>query len=94
MIMNFEKIGQFIGTILLLGAGMGWYKVDNWTIQLTVIMALSGIFIIWAGSRLEDTLQTRRVRARYQKEEEIDDKLEEKDYDKDLYHFGKDDPED
>ena len=68
--MNFEKIGQFIGTVLLLGAGAGWYKVDNWTIQLTVILSLSGIFIIWAGSNLEDKLERRRVRAQYKKEDE------------------------
>ena len=68
--MNFEKIGQFIGAILLFGAGTAWYRVDSWAIDLTVIMALSGIFIFWAGSSLEEMLRTKRVRARYKKEEE------------------------
>ena len=68
--MNFEKIGQFLGTVLLLGALMGWYKVDNWTIQLTLILSLSGVFLIWAGSNLEDKLERRRVRAQYEKEDE------------------------
>ena len=68
--MNFEKIGQFLGTVLLLGAGMGWYKVDNWTIQFTVILASLGIFLIWAGSNLQDKLERRRVRAQYEKEDE------------------------
>ena len=67
--MNFEKIGQFLGTVLILGAGMGWYKVDNWTIQFTVIFVLSGIFFIWAGSNLQEKLERRRVRAQYEKED-------------------------
>ena len=64
--MNFEKIGQFLGTVLIFGAGVGWYKVDNWTIQFTVILASLGIFLIWTGDKLE----TRRVRAKYEKEDE------------------------
>ena len=68
--MNFEKIGQFLGTVLILGAGAGWYKVDNWTIQFTVIFVLSGIFFIWAGSNLQEKLERRRVRAQYEKEDE------------------------
>ena len=70
--MNFEKIGLFLGTVLILGAGMGWYKVDNWTIQFTVIFVLSGIFFIWAGSNLQEKLERRRVRAQYEKEDEED----------------------
>ena len=67
--MNFEKIGQFLGTVLLLGAGMGWYKVDNWSIQFTLILAFSGILLIWAGSNLEDRLERRRAKAQYEKED-------------------------
>ena len=70
--MNFEKIGQFLGTVLILGAGMGWYKVDNWTIQFTVVFVLSGIFFIWAGSNLQEKLERRRVRAQDEKEDEED----------------------
>ena len=68
--MNFEKIGQFLGTVLIFGAGVGWYKVDNWTIQFAVILASIGIFLIWAGSNLQDKLERRRVRAQYEKEDE------------------------
>ena len=68
--MNFEKIGQFLGTVLIFGAGVGWYKVDNWTIQFTLILASLGIFLIWAGSNLQDKLERRRVRAQYEKEDE------------------------
>lgn len=64
--MNFEKIGQFLGTVLIFGAGVGWYKVDNWSIQFTVILASLGIFLIWVGDKLE----RRRVRAQYEKEDE------------------------
>jgi hypothetical protein len=67
--MNFEKIGQFLGAVLLLGAVMGWYKVDNWSIQFTLILAFSGILLIWAGSNLEDRLERRRAKAQYEKED-------------------------
>ena len=67
--MNFEKIGQFLGTVLIFAAGAGWYKVDNWTVQFTVILALSGIFLFWAGDKLE----RRRVRAQYEKEDRESD---------------------
>ena len=68
--MNFEKIGQFLGGVLLFGALTAWYKVDNWPIQFTVIFILSGIFLIWAGSNLQEKLERRRVRAQYEKEDE------------------------
>lgn len=67
--MNFEKIGQFLGAVLIFGAGVGWYKVDNWTIQFTVIFVLSGIFLIWAGSNLQEIIDRRRVKALYEKED-------------------------
>ena len=68
--MNFEKIGQFIFSILVLGAGAGWLNGSNMTVQITVIMVLLGAFIFWAGSSLEEMLRTKRVKAQYKKEEE------------------------
>ena len=68
--MNFEKIGQFLGGVLLFAALTALYKVDNWPIQFTVIFVLLGIFLIWAGSNLQEILERRRVRAQYEKEDE------------------------
>jgi hypothetical protein len=67
--MNFEKIGQFLGGVFLFGALTAWYKVDNWPIQFTVIFVLSGIFLIWAGSNLQEKLERRRVSAQYENED-------------------------
>ena len=69
--MNFEKIGQLIFSVLVLGAGAGWLNSSTtMTIKITVIMVLLGAFIFWAGSSLEEMLRTKRVKARYKKEEE------------------------
>lgn len=70
--MNLDKIGQFIGTICLLGAGLAWYRVDNWTIELSITLVVSGIFFLWAGTTLEEKIQTRKVLKKIRRESDVE----------------------
>jgi glucose uptake protein GlcU len=68
--MNFEKIGQLIGTMLLLGSVLGWMRIDNWSMQPSIIMGVSGILIFWAGTSLEEKIQNRKHLKNLQREKE------------------------
>jgi len=68
--MNFEKIGQSIGSMVFLGSVLGWMRIDNWSMQASIIMAVSGILIFWAGTSLEDKIQNRKHLKNLQREKE------------------------
>ena len=68
--MNFEKIGQSIGSMVFLGSVLGWMRIDNWSMQASIIMAVSGILIFWAGMSLEDKIQYRKHLKNLQREKE------------------------
>ena len=68
--MNYEKIGQSIGSMVFLGSVLGWMRIDNWSMQASIIMAVSGILIFWAGMSLEDKIQYRKHLKNLQREKE------------------------
>jgi len=87
--MNYEKIA----TLIVVAIGLGMVRLFVWedmTLQLFVILVVTAVLILWGGFKLSEIKKMKK----FNPETDIDDKLEEKDYDKDLYHFGKDDPED
>ena len=87
--MNYEKIA----TLIVVAIGLGMVRLFVWedmTLQLFVILVVTAVLILWGGFKLKEIKEMKK----FNPETDIDDKLEEKDYDKDLYHFGKDDPED
>jgi len=87
--MHYEKIA----TAIVLAIGIAMIKLAVWEympIPLIVILVVTAVLILWGGFKLKEIKEMKK----FNPETDIDDKLEEKDYDKDLYHFGKDDPED
>ena len=68
--MNFEKIGQSIGSMVFLGSVLGWMRIDNWSMQASIIIAVSGILIFWAGTSLEEEIQNRKHLKNLQREKE------------------------